>query len=66
MCQLRVCLLMADSREEVVEEVVNLYVDPEKIRLTCLFEAPRDLFGFAVKEIDCMHNRVLLVQRTTD
>lgn len=66
MCQLRVTLLLADNRQEQLEEVTHIHIAPDKITLASLFEAPRELHGFDIKEIDCLHNRLLLVQRTPD
>jgi len=63
MCQLKVRLILADNQEERVDEVTNIDVEPGKITLSSLFEPPRELYGFQIKEIDCMRNSVLLEWR---
>lgn len=60
MCQLTVRLLMNNSQEEQVQEVSHILVEMDKITLIRLFEAPRVLHGFYIKEIDCMRNSVYL------
>lgn len=60
MCQLRVRIVMPDQSEELLDEVTNVQVEGNDITLSCLFEPPRVLSGFEVKNIDCLHNRVLL------
>lgn len=63
MCQLKVRLILADNREERVDDVANIAVGPDKITLSSLFEPPRELYGFQIKEIDCLRNSVLLEWR---
>ena len=63
MCQLKVRLILADNQEERVDEVTNIDVEPGKITLSSMFEPPRELYGFQIKEIDCMRNSVLLEWR---
>lgn len=65
MCQLRVQIVFADNREERLEEVTHIDFGAECITLSRLFEAPRELRGFDIKEIDCLRNALLLVQRTS-
>ncbi|WP_213991819.1 CooT family nickel-binding protein [Sodalis sp. dw_96] len=63
MCQLKVRLILADNREERVDDVAAIDVGPDKITLSSLFEPPRELYGFQIKEIDCLRNSVLLEWR---
>ena len=66
MCQLRVRLVMSDGREELLDEVTSLTFDGDSITLTPLFEPPRELRGFEIKTVDCMHSLVHLAQRAID
>ncbi len=61
MCQLRVRVVKPDQSEELFDEVTNVQVDGKNITLSRLFEPPRELSGFEIKNIDCLHNTVLLV-----
>jgi predicted RNA-binding protein len=63
MCQLRVRVLLADNREELLDEVTHIACDADKVTISRLFEADRELFGFEIKEIDGMHSRVLVTPR---
>ena len=66
MCQLRVRVAMADQNEELLDEVTNVQVDGKNITLSRLFEPPRELTEYEIKNIDCMHNTVLLVPCAID
>ncbi|WP_413723888.1 CooT family nickel-binding protein [Sodalis sp. RH16] len=63
MCQLKVRLILADNREERVDDIAHIEVSPDRITLSSLFEPPRELYGFQIKEIDCLRNSVLLEWR---
>ncbi len=63
MCQLKVRLILADNREERVEDITDIAVEPDRITLSSLFAPPRELYGFQIKQIDCLRNSVLLEWR---
>jgi predicted RNA-binding protein len=57
---------MPDQNEELLDEVTNVQVEGKNITLSRLFEPPRELTGYEIKYIDCMHNTVLLVPCAID
>nr|WP_318381437.1 hypothetical protein [uncultured Enterobacter sp.] len=65
MCQLRVRLQFADGSEELFDEVTHVAFGVENITLSRLFDTPCELYDFAIEEIDCMHNVMVLTQRTS-
>lgn len=60
MCQISVVMEQNDSEELLLENVTSLDVGPSNIKVTTLFEGPREIADAAIRHIDFMAGKVLL------
>ncbi len=60
MCQMKVMLDKEGQQELVMEDVTQLEVSEEGIRVSTFFEEPKVVSGVAVKKIDFMSGTVTL------
>ena len=60
MCQMKVMLDKEGQQELVMEDVTQLEVAEEGIRVSALFEEPKVVSGVAVKKIDFISGTVTL------
>ena len=62
MCQMSVVIERDGGEELVMEEVTNLEVSSDSLRITSLFEGPRSLDHVVIRSIDFMAGKVRLEQ----
>lgn len=60
MCQIRVVLEKDGTEELVSEDVTNLVVEPDGLKISALFEGPKTLHRVAIRSIDFMAGKVFL------
>lgn len=60
MCQISVVVEQEGVEKLVMEDVTNLEVEPDSLKISTLFEGPKALEHVVIRSIDFMAGKVLL------
>ena len=63
MCQISVFVEKDGAEELLLEDVTNLSIEPTGVKISTLFDGPREVADTVVGSIDFMAGKVLLKQR---